>query len=159
FGTGQEQYQAGKIGLDTRNLADYIAQTEKERIQSSPQYMQELEAAGMTPLEQILAAGTSQFENILDPTSFLRPEAGLQTGIQAGTGILGLANDTQTRALQGLNNMLGGNAEIDKLIKGYDKIAGSSLDSLSGNLMNQVGGVDAARQGKIDQAIAKLSGF
>jgi hypothetical protein len=65
FGSGAEQYQAGKTNFDVNSLRDYIAKTEAEKMKD-PKYAAQMQKLGMTPLQQtvgglggILGTGTS----------------------------------------------------------------------------------------------------
>jgi hypothetical protein len=179
FGSGDENYTAGSTGFDLNSLQDYIAKTEGERIKSDPGYAARASAAGLTPLQQLMAGGGQYLSNQLDLKNMVNPVANVNNTLGAvsniGQGAVGLAGQGLQAGIQGRNAVL--NALLKTSIGGQsiaNSEAGKQLMkalAFSDNLQSQgIGELTKAGQtyfqgfgdlssGKLDQALAKLSGF
>jgi hypothetical protein len=174
FGMGQEGYTAGQNKFDMNSMRDFIMKSEAEKMKD-PAYAAKMQQAGMTPLQQTVGgiAGSAQagMDSIIGTISggdFLNggdSTARVAEGIvntsmgSVGTGIQ--ARNSILNAM--LDNKIGDSAtgtQIKKLLSGYQNLEQKGLGELTKSGMNIADGFrDLTQTGRLDQALAKLSGF
>jgi uncharacterized phage-associated protein len=180
FGTGQEQYTAGQNKFDMNSLRDFIMKSEAEKM-NDPVYAEKMQQMKLTPLQQVMGGamqtGGSLLNNMTDPNYILGGAFGgdVLTGgdstarmaegaIQAGAGAAGLSTQARNAVLNMmLDNKIGDSAagqQIKKLMEGYTNLEQKGIGSLTKEAMNYADGFrDLTQTGRLDQALAKLTGF
>jgi len=212
FGTGQEQYQAGKNKFDVASLKDYISKTEAEKMKD-PAYAAKLKAAGLSPMQQIsggigqilgqsntsgalgaalapglvgagigaaygggagaLASGAGAYgmAGVAPIAAAGMIGADLLSGgdssakaaegaVQAASGVAGLGMQSQDAILRALSKYAPAGSQINKVLDYKSQLQQKGLGELTKEGMNVADGLrDLTQTGRLDQALAKLSGF
>jgi hypothetical protein len=173
FGTGQEGYTAGQNKFDMNSMRDFISKTEAEKMKD-PAYAAKMQQLKLTPLQQIVGGVGQQLSSSMEAlgkggyfTDFLKGgdsgENALKGAVQGVEGYSNAGVDTQNMVLkQLLNNSLTGkiaNKEMTDLINYQSQLQKQGIGSLSKEATNAISGLGDIQSGKLDQALAKLSGF
>lgn len=153
------QYTAGETKFDIASLKDYITKTEAERLKSSPGFQAELQRRGL--LEQ---PGTQAGLATLGAGAGLGAYGASATGTALGGGALAGAGSVAPIAaavMLGTDFLSGGDSSAqtaESLIGLLGSLHGQK--GLTQDLMTRAQGLrDLTESKKIDQAVAKLSGF
>lgn len=146
---GDEQFQAGKVGLDFDNLAQEIARQEAARMQSDAGYSQKMQQQKLTPLQQILGGagysmnaidnsvggdvlkGAAAYGGLSSAAGALGLGAGGGAGLTA-TGAMGAAAPWAAAAMLGADMLTGGD---------------STAQAVEGATVAGMGAANAANQG------------
>lgn len=187
FGSGAEQYQAGKTNFDVNSLRDYIAKTEAEKMKD-PKFAAQMQKSGMTPLQQsiggvgqMLGAGPGGIGGTLATGGTLTGVqavtdlvTGGDTAAQVGEGGVQFVSGNVGTGLQGrdailkamIENSPGGKLasstpqgkQLLKLLEYKQQLDKQGLGELTKEGMTVAGGYRDLTSGKLDQAIAKITG-
>ena len=208
FGSGAEQYQAGKTNFDVNSLRDYIAKTEAEKMKD-PKFAAQMQKSGMTPLQQTLggvgsllgnetALGGAGIGGAMTAIGGAAAASGAFGGgsamvgggpvalaamlgydaltggdgtaqaaegaVQTASGLTGMGFQGADSILNTLfKNKIGGSVagqQLQKLIGSGQELRDKGLGELTKEGMNWADGLrDLTQTGRMDQALAKLTGF
>ena len=146
FGSGAEQYQAGKTNFDVNSLRDYIAKTEAEKMKD-PKYAAQMQKLGLTPLQQTLG-GVGTMMGAADTTG-----GKLGLGALAGTAGIGAALGTLGGAGAGagaMSGMAAGGPLALAAMLGFDVLTGgdSTAQAAGGAIQATAGATKLGLQGR-----------
>jgi hypothetical protein len=181
FKDDRAKLQAGGIGLDTTTMQQQIAAAEAEKARVDPTY--KYTPYKYTPTEQMLIGSSQNMKDLSDSGEMTDALTGLsgdlwnkndhtariaEGTVQKASGAIGAGIDTQDAILKkilssGLVGKYGdkyGGKQLNQLVDYQTKIKEELLGSLTKEGMNMADGLrDLTQTGRMDQALAKLSGF
>jgi hypothetical protein len=176
FGTAGEKYQAGGIGMDNSALQKAVNEAEgyKEPVYGKPGEFKltptQQMAVGAMPAMKAMS-GTREMGNALAGAygqDFFSGEntvgKAAEGSVQTAVGAAGMVDEGENAILKRLVAMSGtgkyGGKQVNDLINYQSQLKQQALGSLNKEGTNMMSGIgDINKTGRLDQALAKLSGF
>lgn len=178
FQDDRAKYKAGGIGLDTTSFQKQVDEAERLKAIKDPTY--KYKPYEYTPIQQMAIGSAPAMKAMSGTGEMLDTVASLYGGdflsgenrmgqagegfVQTGAGAAAMADDAENAILKKLAKMGAGKyggKQLNQLIDYQSQLKDQALGSITKEGTNMLGGgmKDLTTTGRLDQALAKMSGF